>query len=149
MLSIHLFTDRYGVGYHMIIEKAPSCDSNKVISLVKDLVPGAQCVLDAGAELSLILPTEQTRFFPQLFNELEGTVYSTCTIYIHKTHRNKGAVYVCLKTGNDGICQLIMCVTFLHCLFYGVIDVIIVACCHLLFCWECFIVSSLNEKLYL
>ena len=59
----------------MIIEKAPSCDSNKVTALVKDLVPGAQCVVDAGAELSLILPTEQTTHFPQLFNKLEGTVH--------------------------------------------------------------------------
>ena len=78
MHMLHATLSRYGVGYHMIIEKAALCDSPKVLVLVKSLIPGAQCVLDAGAELSLILPSENSRIFPQLFEELEGTYVYTC-----------------------------------------------------------------------
>ena len=74
---LHATLSRYGIGYHMIIEKAALCDSPKVLVLVKSLIPGAQCVLDAGAELALILPSENSRIFPQLFEELEGT----CTCF--------------------------------------------------------------------
>ena len=64
-------TPRYGVGYHMVIEKAPTCDSIKVVDIVKSLVHGGKCVLDAGAELSFILPSQATASFPSLFEELE------------------------------------------------------------------------------
>ena len=68
-------TGRYGVGYHMIMEKAPSSTSDKVvevISLVRSHVRGAKCVLDAGAELAFILPAEDTKAFPSLLQELES-----------------------------------------------------------------------------
>ena len=64
---------RYGIGYHMVIEKAPSCNSIEVVNIVKSLVPGGKCVVDAGAELSLILPSQQTAKFPPLFEKLECT----------------------------------------------------------------------------
>ena len=57
----------------MVIEKAPSCNSIEVVNIVKSLVPGGKCVVDAGAELSLILPSQQTAKFPPLFEKLECT----------------------------------------------------------------------------
>ena len=62
---------RYGVGYHMVIEKSAVCNSVKVVDIVKSIVHGAKCVLDAGAELSLILPSQATSSFPALFERLE------------------------------------------------------------------------------
>ena len=66
-----LSTPRYGVGYHMVIEKGRTCDSIKVIDIVKSTVRGGKCVLDAGAELSFILPSQATSSFPSLFQKLE------------------------------------------------------------------------------
>ena len=76
-------TGRYGVGYHMVMEKAPSSTSEKVeevVSLMESHVQGAKCVLDAGAELAFILPAEETRAFPSLFQDLEG-IYTLYHIY--------------------------------------------------------------------
>ena len=70
---LHIMCSRYGIGYHMVIEKAPSCNSIEVVNIVKSLVPGGKCVVDAGAELSLILPSQQTANFPPLFEKLECT----------------------------------------------------------------------------
>ena len=59
----------------MVMEKAPSCTSEQVmevVSLMKSHVQGAKCVLDAGAELAFILPAEDTKAFPSLFQDLES-----------------------------------------------------------------------------
>ena len=76
--SLNSLNGRYGVGYHMIIEKAPSSTAEKVadvVNLMTSHVDGAKCVLDAGAELSFILPVQETKSFPPLFQELEGITY--------------------------------------------------------------------------
>ena len=75
-------TPRYGVGYHMVIEKAPTCDSTKVVDIVKSIVPDGKCVLDIGAELSFILPSQATSSFPSLFEELECMSVYTCTMVL-------------------------------------------------------------------
>jgi ATP-binding cassette subfamily A (ABC1) protein 3 len=62
---------RYGVGYRMVIVKAPSCDTAKVCELVLGSVPGSQVVTDVGAELSFVLPSSATHHFPPLFDTLE------------------------------------------------------------------------------
>jgi ATP-binding cassette subfamily A (ABC1) protein 3 len=65
---------RYGVGYHMVMEKTPSSTTEKVVevvSLMQSHVQGAKCVVDAGAELAFILPAGETSAFPTLFQELE------------------------------------------------------------------------------
>ncbi|XP_068671756.1 phospholipid-transporting ATPase ABCA3-like [Montipora foliosa] len=62
---------KYGVGYHMVTVKEPTCDVSKVISVVKNHVPTAQVESNIGAELSFILPSEATGKFEKLFLELE------------------------------------------------------------------------------
>ena len=62
---------RYGVGYHMTIVKAPSCNPLRVERLVKSFVPQSKQVTNAGAELSYVLPSSSTPSFPELFDRLE------------------------------------------------------------------------------
>lgn len=63
--------NRYGVGYHMVIVKEPSCDVSKVTAMVTSHVPTATVESNIGAELSFILPSEATGNFENLFLELE------------------------------------------------------------------------------
>ena len=63
---------RYGVGYHMTMVKEPKCDSQVVTDLVKRIVNGAKQVTDVGAELSFILPSQSSSYFPNLFDTLDG-----------------------------------------------------------------------------
>ena len=44
--------------------------------LVLGKVPGSRVVTDVGAELSFILPSAATEYFPPLFDTLEGLFYS-------------------------------------------------------------------------
>lgn len=66
----------------MIIEKLATCDSSKVIDVVKSLVPDATCLLNIGSELSMLLPSDATMEFAPLFEALE----SMYTIIIIPTH---------------------------------------------------------------
>jgi ABC-type sugar transport system ATPase subunit len=63
--------NRFGVGYHMTLVKSPSCDTSAVERLIVSSVPGSKLVGEASAELSFILPREQSSVFPQLFTSLE------------------------------------------------------------------------------
>ena len=63
---------RYGVGYHMVVVKEPSCNSASVNSLVRSLVQGSKNITDVGTELSFVLPSNSSSSFPQLFDTLEG-----------------------------------------------------------------------------
>lgn len=63
--------NKYGVGYHMVIVKEPSCDVPKVTGVVTSHVPTATVESNIGAELSFILPSEATGNFENLFLELE------------------------------------------------------------------------------
>ncbi|PFX17779.1 ATP-binding cassette sub-family A member 3 [Stylophora pistillata] len=63
--------NKYGVGYHMVIVKEPSCDVPKVTGVVASHVPTATVESNIGAELSFILPSEATGNFENLFLELE------------------------------------------------------------------------------
>jgi ATP-binding cassette subfamily A (ABC1) protein 3 len=56
----------------MVIVKEPSCDTTKVSELVLGKVPGSQMATNVGAELSFILPSSATHYFPPLFDTLEG-----------------------------------------------------------------------------
>jgi len=51
--------------------KKPSCNVDNVLRAIKIHVPGAQVESNVGAELSFILPKEQSTKFEQLFADLE------------------------------------------------------------------------------
>ena len=63
---------RYGIGYHLTVEKEEHGDSSRVSELVTERVPEAKQVLDVGAEVFYILPSSATSKFPALFDALEG-----------------------------------------------------------------------------
>ena len=70
MLSLSLSS--YGVGYHMTVVKEPSCNSEDVVALVTQMVPGSEQITDVGAELSFILPTQAGGNFPRLFDVMDS-----------------------------------------------------------------------------
>lgn len=56
----------------MTMVKEPSCETQAVIDLVTRTVDEAKAVMDVGAELSFILPSQSAHQFPQLFDTLDG-----------------------------------------------------------------------------
>ncbi|XP_029433384.1 ATP-binding cassette sub-family A member 3 [Rhinatrema bivittatum] len=62
---------KYGAGYHMVMVKEPYCNVGEISQLICCYVPNATLESNAGAELSFILPKENTHRFEALFTELE------------------------------------------------------------------------------
>uniref|UniRef100_UPI00358EF626 phospholipid-transporting ATPase ABCA3-like isoform X2 n=1 Tax=Myxine glutinosa TaxID=7769 RepID=UPI00358EF626 len=62
---------RYGVGYRLVLVKTPGCQEHAVERLVRRHVPSAQINDQAGAELSFLLPKEESKNFAGLFGEME------------------------------------------------------------------------------
>nr|XP_058142182.1 phospholipid-transporting ATPase ABCA3-like [Dasypus novemcinctus] len=50
----------YGVGYHLVMVKEPNCDVEEVIELINYHIPGAVLENNVAAELSFVLPKEDT-----------------------------------------------------------------------------------------
>ncbi|XP_066910613.1 phospholipid-transporting ATPase ABCA3-like [Clytia hemisphaerica] len=63
---------RYGVGYHMVMVKTPTCDVERVEKLIYHHIPTAELESDIGLELSFILPSEYSNKFEELFTEIES-----------------------------------------------------------------------------
>ncbi|XP_078609223.1 phospholipid-transporting ATPase ABCA3-like isoform X2 [Branchiostoma floridae x Branchiostoma japonicum] len=63
--------NRFGVGYHLTLAKAPVCVEQKVRDEVEKHVPSALFGGSVGSEMAFILPTESTSLFAPLFRELE------------------------------------------------------------------------------
>ena len=62
------FTD---VGYHLYIVKTPSCNADHVLRTINNYAHGVQLESNVGAELSFVLPKEQSAKFEQLLGYLE------------------------------------------------------------------------------
>ena len=60
-----------GFGYQLYIIKKPSCIVENILTKIKTHVPGVQLESNVGAELSFILPKEQSAQFEELFTDLE------------------------------------------------------------------------------
>ena len=60
-----------GIGYHLYIVKNPSCVAENILEAIKVHVPGVQMESNVGAELSFVLPKEQSANFEKLFTDLE------------------------------------------------------------------------------
>ena len=58
----------------MTIEKERSCDVTEISELVKQFVEGAEEMLDIGAELQFLLPSNSSNSFPELLDTLEGRI---------------------------------------------------------------------------
>ena len=60
-----------GSGYRLYIVKSPSCIPENVLNAIKVHIPGVQLESSVGAELSFMLPKEQSANFETLFTDLE------------------------------------------------------------------------------
>ncbi|XP_055994780.1 phospholipid-transporting ATPase ABCA3-like [Sorex fumeus] len=62
----------FGVGYHLVMEKEPHCNVEKVSDLINEHIPTATLESDARNELSFILPKQESQSFKELFTHLES-----------------------------------------------------------------------------
>eukprot|EP00760_Papus_ankaliazontas_P022183 PhM_4_TR18813/c3_g1_i1/m.35877/K05643/ABCA3; ATP-binding cassette, subfamily A (ABC1), member 3 len=63
---------RLGVGYTLNVAITAQADIARICRMVFSRVPSAQNASKAAGELQFRLPTETTRMFPRLFDDLEG-----------------------------------------------------------------------------
>ncbi|XP_076997701.1 phospholipid-transporting ATPase ABCA3-like isoform X2 [Tamandua tetradactyla] len=61
----------YGAGYHIVMEREPHCDVEKISELIRYHIPNATLENNIGAELSFILPKKYIQRFEGLFNDLD------------------------------------------------------------------------------
>ncbi|ELK38567.1 ATP-binding cassette sub-family A member 3 [Myotis davidii] len=61
----------YGVGYHIVIVKAPHCNVEEISKLIYYHIPSAALEKNVMNELSFLLPKEYTHRFEALFTDLE------------------------------------------------------------------------------
>ncbi|XP_033746448.1 ATP-binding cassette sub-family A member 3-like [Pecten maximus] len=66
----------YGAGYHLVTVKTKNCDVSKVTSLIQSHIPRAYVESDISAELSFLLPFDESAKFVKLFEELEAKLSS-------------------------------------------------------------------------
>lgn len=66
----------YGAGYHLVTVKTKSCDVSKVAGLIQSHIPRAFVESDISAELSFLLPFDESAKFVKLFEELEAKLSS-------------------------------------------------------------------------
>ena len=67
-----IFVSRYGVGYHLTMEKGEQCESKSVTKYLKEKIPTVKLNSDVGRELSYLLPKNEIGKFPNLFKYMEG-----------------------------------------------------------------------------
>ncbi|XP_071081909.1 phospholipid-transporting ATPase ABCA3-like [Haliotis cracherodii] len=61
----------YGAGYHLVMVKEPTCQVASVTAVVQQYVPSAVMESEINAELSYLLPDDQSSKFAALFTEIE------------------------------------------------------------------------------
>ncbi|XP_046544470.1 phospholipid-transporting ATPase ABCA3-like [Haliotis rubra] len=62
----------YGAGYHLVMVKEPNCQVASVTAVVQQHVPTAVMESEINAELSYLLPDDQSESFAALFTEIES-----------------------------------------------------------------------------
>ncbi|UYV62552.1 hypothetical protein LAZ67_2001032 [Cordylochernes scorpioides] len=65
---------KYGIGYHLIMVKEPSCDVNVLLKSLQNIIPELDIESNIGQELCLILPTETIKQYEALFTYLEANM---------------------------------------------------------------------------
>ncbi|XP_067683952.1 phospholipid-transporting ATPase ABCA3-like [Haliotis asinina] len=61
----------YGAGYHLVMVKEPTCQVASVTAVVQQHIPTAVIESEINAELSYLLPDDQSANFAALFTEIE------------------------------------------------------------------------------
>lgn len=62
---------KYGVGYHLVCVKKPSCKVAKITALLRKFIPNLQVDTNIGTELSYLLDNQNTEYFQKMLEELE------------------------------------------------------------------------------
>lgn len=68
---MNIFFHIKGTGYHLIVVKEPNCDVLSLMEVIKNHAPSASVESHVGAELTVLLPTEESIKFEALLTELE------------------------------------------------------------------------------
>ncbi|OWF34668.1 ATP-binding cassette sub-family A member 3-like [Mizuhopecten yessoensis] len=90
----------YGAGYHLVVVKSKTCDVNRLTSLVTSHIPRALVESDISAELSYVLPFEDSPKFEKLFEDIEKNASSLGISSFGTTATTMEEVF--LKVGEDG-----------------------------------------------
>lgn len=62
---------QFGVGYHLVCVKKPSCETAKVTSLLRKYIPELKVETDIGTELSYLLDERNISVFQEMLQDLE------------------------------------------------------------------------------
>ena len=62
---------KYGAGYHLVIVKDADCDVNRITEVIRKYMPDVDINQNVGAELSYLLPGDQSHLFQHIFQDLE------------------------------------------------------------------------------
>ena len=74
MINVHYYYSPFlvtGTGYRLIIVKTTACDVREVGRVIRHSIPSARLDSDINAELTFVLPDDQTAKFPALFRTLD------------------------------------------------------------------------------
>ncbi|XP_076468754.1 phospholipid-transporting ATPase ABCA3-like [Babylonia areolata] len=61
----------YGAGYHLVLVKGPDCKVPAVTKVIQDTIPSALLETHINAEVTYLLPDNQSALFPELFDKLD------------------------------------------------------------------------------
>lgn len=62
---------QFGVGYHLVCVKKPSCESSMVTNLLSKYIPDLKIEADIGTELSYLLDESNITVFQEMLQDLE------------------------------------------------------------------------------
>jgi ATP-binding cassette, subfamily A (ABC1), member 3 len=61
----------FGVGYHLVCVKGPSCNSTRVTNLLRKYIPDIKIETEVGTELSYLLDETNASVFQEMLGDLE------------------------------------------------------------------------------
>jgi len=93
----------YGTGYRLNIVKNILCIPENVLNVIRVHVPGVRLESNVGAELSFVLPKEQSANFEKLFTDLENnhTVLGIDSFGASLTTLQEEVFLKAMETGDD------------------------------------------------
>ncbi|XP_068932653.1 ABC-type organic anion transporter ABCA8-like isoform X2 [Petaurus breviceps papuanus] len=63
---------KWGIGYHLSLQRNESCDTERITSLIKHHIPDAKLTAESEEKLVYTLPLERTALFPDLYSDLDN-----------------------------------------------------------------------------
>ena len=62
---------KFGAGYHLVVVKDADCDVNRITQAIGKYISDVSINQNVGAELSYLLPADQSHLFQFIFEDLE------------------------------------------------------------------------------